>query len=141
MTSGRTISLALCLIFGATAHAQQLAPPIASEPQSIEVSTPEAPAQLRAEDAQRLLEQLGIAPQTAVPAAPLPASGADAPHSAGVSRTISVHSSPVVNTSPYFQFHDVTERADTVTPERSMAERQAAAEAYRQSLVRNRGHR
>jgi hypothetical protein len=141
MMSGRTILLALCLIFVGTTHAQQLAPPIAVEPQSIEISTPAAPAQMRAEDARQLIEQLGIAPQTAVPAAPLIAPGSSAQRSAGVRRTIPVKSSPVVNNSTYFQFRDVTERAHTVTPERSMAERHAAAEAYRQSLVNPRGRR
>lgn len=130
------LSSALGLALSTQARAQDVAPPIAVEPQRVEVSTPEAPAQMRAEDAQRLREGLGLPP---VPPAPR-ATQARQPQSVarpvgGTSRTILVESPSVVNRSPQFQFRDVTTRGATA-PSLSLAERRATVETYRQSLKR-----
>ena len=58
----------------------------------------------------------------------------------GVDRTIRVESSPVVNSSPRFQFSDATDRsAQPVLPSQQipMKQRVATAEAYRQSLAKD----
>jgi hypothetical protein len=127
--------------------AQEMAPPVSVEPQHLEASAPPAPAQMRAEDAALLLQQLrgaaeAPAPQVAPQAPPAPAIVPQVPPAAhgsgGVSRTISVEPPEVVNHSAQFLFHDVTDRAATV-PKLPLAERRAAVEAYRQSRVTQRG--
>ena len=114
---------------------QEVAPPIAVEPHHIEISAPEAPMQMRAEDALHLLRELGI-PTTATAPQAAPAPPVAAPPSTGVSRAIHVEPAEVVNHSPQFKFKDVTERAESQSPTLSMTERHAAVEAYRQSLVK-----
>lgn len=111
---------------------QDVAPPIGVEPVNLELSTSLAPMQMRAEDAQRLLEQLGV-PATAP--APVVAPAAAAPSSAGVSRTISVEAPEIVNGSSPFMFKDVTARQEPASPTLAPAQRHAAVEAYRQSLA------
>jgi len=113
---------------------QDVAPPIGVEPVNLELSIPLAPMQMRAEDAQRLFEQLGV-PDTAP--APVVAPAAAAPSSGGVSRTISVEAPQIVNRSSQFMFKDVTEREEPASPTLAPAQRHAAVEAYRQSLAKD----
>ena len=114
---------------------QDVAPPVGVEPVNLDLSTPAAPMQMRAEDAQRLLEQLGV-PVTAAGHAPAPPA---MPAGNGVSRTIPVEAPAVVNKSSQFVFRDVTEREEPAAPKLSAEQRHAAVEAYRQSLAKGKG--
>jgi hypothetical protein len=141
----RVFALAAALAFEAgSARSQQIAPPvqdmaspIGAEPVNLELSTPVAPMQMRAEDAQRLIERLGV-PTTAPAPAAAPQAVPAAHASNGVSRTISVEAPAVVNKSSQFVFKDVTEREKPASPKLTPAQRHAAVEAYRQSLATKR---
>lgn len=116
------------------AMAEEAAPPVPIAPQRMEIITPPVPFTMRAADAEALVRGLAIAPATPAVAAPAAVQAA-----AGVTRTIHVAAPEVVNRSPYFQFRAVTQDAAVVAPERSLAERRAAVERYRQSLRRGAG--
>jgi hypothetical protein len=123
MTPGRILVLvAVALAAAGRALAQQSAPAI---PERIVVTPPEAPLRMLPDDARRFLGAL----RAAAPAPPaLPP-----PPATGVSRTITVEPRAVANRSSEFLFRDVTER--TVPATRSLAERRAAVEVYRQSIA------
>jgi hypothetical protein len=119
--------------------AQDVAPPVPVAPQRLEVSTPAAPVRMRAENAQRLVEQLHgvtVAPTAGATAQP---ERRGAPPGGGVSRTIAVKPPEMTNTSTHFQFRDVTERSEPHAAQFSLVQRRAAVEAYRQSLARPQG--
>lgn len=121
------LALAVALSGAPPSAAQEAAPPLT--PQSVEVSAPEEPIRVRAEDAARLIEQ-NRAQAAAEPATPAPAS---------TSRTIALEPPAVVNGSRQFIFTDVTDRNETPRTPLPLAERRANVEAYRQSLARPRG--
>ena len=123
MTPGRILVLvAVALAAAGRAPAQQSAPAI---PERVVVTAPEAPLRMLPDDARRFLGALRAA--TPAPRA-LPA-----PPATGVSRTITLEPPAVANRSSEFLFRDVTER--TVPETRSLAERRATVEAYRQSIA------
>jgi hypothetical protein len=115
-------ALALALLADRRTAAQEAAPPVA--PQALEVTAPEEPIRMRAEDAARLTARR--AAREAAPATPA---------SRGVSRTVTLDPPAVVNASPRFLFHDATDRSAAERTPLSLAERRANVEAYRQSLA------
>jgi len=110
-------------------RAQQVAPPVQTTPERIELSTPGEPIRMLTEDAQHLVDRLG---QGLAVSTPEPPAG-------GVSRTIMLEAPPVVNGSAKFVFQDATPRAEEARTTIPLAERKQAVEAYRQTLVRARG--
>ncbi|PIX83364.1 MAG: hypothetical protein COZ33_05835 [Nitrospirae bacterium CG_4_10_14_3_um_filter_70_108] len=132
----RWVAVVLVLSPLCWAMADEAAQSVPVAPQRVEMTTPAAPVQMRAADAEALVHGLHIAP--AAPAAAAPAA-AEPQAAGGVTRTIHVAAPQVVNRSPYFQFRAVTQEGEGVTPERSMAERRASVEAYRQSLHKKPG--
>lgn len=69
-------------------------------------------------------------PQVLHPAPPFPTPPSTKP------QIISVEPGTPTNATKQFQYRDVTERPEARTRQKSMAERRAAVEAYRQSLPR-----
>ncbi len=118
--------------------AQDAAPPIPAEPQRLETPQSNAPMDVRAEDAAALIEQIKANSGMPESSAPNVQSGPASSPSSGSSYTIMLKPPEVVNTSPLFQFRDVTNRAlsgSTVLP---INKRSSAVEAYRQSIIKKR---
>lgn len=131
------IVLAAALVGPAFLRAEDAAPPVPLQPEQVQLSMPAAaPMDMRAEDADRLIQQMKAMPAGIVPGSPKAGSGTAAQPAGGVSRTIKVPVPEVVNRSTSFQFQDATERSKPEPAVRSMSERRAAVEAFRQSLAR-----
>ena len=110
-------------------RAQEVAPPVETTPERVELSTPGEPIRMLTEDARRLVERLQQGASVPAPE----------PSSSGVSRTITLEPPAVVNGSAKFVFQDATPRAEEARVTIPFAERREAVEAYRRSLVRARG--
>jgi hypothetical protein len=129
------IAGAVVLCGQAVTLAEDAAPPVQVLPQQIEVSSAVTPMDMRAEDADVLMEQIKTGSGQYAPEAQ---QAQVLSPSAGESRTIMVKPPEVVNSSPYFQFRDATERSKPDSSMRSMSERRATVDAYRQSLITER---
>lgn len=132
------IAGAVVLCGQAVTLAEDAAPPVQVLPQQIEVSSAVTPMDMRAEDADVLMEQIKTGSGQYAPAAPEAQQAQVLSPSAGESRTIMVKPPEVVNSSPYFQFRDATERSKPDSSMPSMSERRATVDAYRQSLITER---
>ena len=123
------VAIAVGLAVPRLTPAQETAPPVDTGPPRVQAAVPDAPVQMRSNDAARL-RSAAVAPSAApAPAAPPPSSG-------GVSRTITLETPPVVNRSSQFEFRDRTDRPER--PVLPMAVRQAAVDAYRRSIAASR---
>ena len=127
------IAGAVVLCSQAVTLAEDAAPPVQAMPKIIEVSSAVTPIIMRAEDADVLMKQIKTGSGQYAPEAQ---QAQVLSPSAGESRTIMVKPPEAVNSSPYFQFRDATERSKPESSMRSMSERRATADAYRQSLIR-----
>ncbi len=130
------IAGAVVLCGQAVTLAEDAAPPVQAVPQQIEVSSAVTPIDMRAEDADVLMEQIKTGSGQYAPAAPEAQQAQVLSPSAGESRTIMVKPPEAVNSSPLFQFRDVTKRTlfgSTVLP---INKRSSAVETYRQSIIR-----
>ena len=89
--------------------AGDVAPPVPTTPQQIEVSHAQAPITMMVEDAQKLIQQMK---NSSVPVQPLQSQPSAAVSSAASARsTIKLDVPAVVNNTPYFKFRDITDRS------------------------------
>jgi hypothetical protein len=131
--SRTALVVGMMMILSAPAWTQELGPQPTPVPQRLEVSSAGTPIDMLAEEALRLMG--ASTGQAAVSAAPSPDQPAPGPlGSQGGSRTITVDSPAVVNSTAHFLFRDLTDRAGVGLPGLSPVQRRAVVELYRQSL-------
>jgi hypothetical protein len=114
--------------------AGDIAPPVPTVPQQMEVSAAPVPIEMMVEDAERLIQQMKnnsapVQPQQAEPAVAVPSAYSS-------SSSIKLEIPEVVNKTPNFRFRDITARSGTDRAVRTMSERISAVEAYRQSVIK-----
>ena len=136
--SSLLITLTAFLYSPAFTFAGDVALPVPTTPQQMEVSSPPAPIEMMVEDAERLNQQMRnnsilLQPQPRQPQLP-----AEVPSANGVSNTIKLDVPEVVNKTPYFNFRDITDRSGNNRAVRTMNERRSAVEQYRQSVIKKR---
>ncbi len=130
------IAGAVVLCGQAVTLAEDAAPPVQAVPQRLETPQANAPMDVRAEDAASLIEQIKANSSMPELSAPNVQSGPASSQSSGSSYTIMLKPPEVVNTSPLFQFRDVTNRALSGSAVLPINKRSSAVETYRQSIIR-----
>lgn len=132
------ISITIVLSGYAFTMAQDIAPPIQAEPQSLETSQATMPMDVRAEDAAVIIEQMKTISGQSGLSTPDMQGGQSTSTFSGSGYTIMLKPPEVVNSSPLFQFSDVTNRSLSWNSALPMNERSSAVDAYRQSTIRKR---